>query len=117
MIFDLVHSTNISLSSLKEKLQYPSNKEFAKELLDGTAEIPDDVDDTTALVLKEIGRLGMEVKHESGQKFVILPEQFKYFWRQATESTSSIPSTIYFSHYKAATESDIITNFRPRKLQ
>lgn len=50
--FDYAHSAKITLSSLSEKLGYLSDTEFAEQLLSGTAEIPDDVDDTTALVLE-----------------------------------------------------------------
>ena len=114
--FDLAHSAKISLSSLKDKLGYLSDTEFAKELLDGSVDIPSDVDDTTTLVLEEIGRLGMEIQHEDGQKFTITPEQFKYFWRKVKEDTSSSISTVHYGHYKAASDSEAITKFLSQKI-
>ena len=59
--FDLAHSAPITLSSLSTKLGYLSDTEFAAELLGGRAKIPSDVDAQTALVLKEICRLGMQL--------------------------------------------------------
>ena len=114
--FDLAHSAKITLSSLQEKLGYLSDTEFAKELLGGEAVIPADVDETTTMVLEEIGRLGMEIQNEDGQKFTITPTQFKYFWRKVKESTSSSTSTVHYGHYKAATDSPIITKFLTQKL-
>jgi hypothetical protein len=52
--FDLSMSMTITMSSLREKLGFLSDTEFATNLLSGDIEISDDVDNVTAIVLTEI---------------------------------------------------------------
>ena len=114
--FDLAHSAPITMSSLAEKLGYLSDTEFAQQLLSGQVEIPSDVDDTTAIVLEEIVRLGMTVKSFAGEKVIITPEKFRHYWRQVREETASSASEFHFGHYRAATHLDKITKFFSDKL-
>ena len=48
-------------SLLGEKLQYLSNKSLAKAIITGTYDIPTDLEPATAMILKEIGKLGMKI--------------------------------------------------------
>ena len=50
-------SAPITMSSLREKLGFLLDTEFANNLLSGKVDIPDDVDDVTAMILREICRL------------------------------------------------------------
>jgi hypothetical protein len=52
--FDLSMSTTISMSSLQEKLRFILDTKFATNLLSGSIDIPDNVDDVTVMVLREI---------------------------------------------------------------
>ena len=72
--FGQAYSTKITLSSLQQKMGYLSDTDFSKKLLDGIVDIPDDVDNSTVLVLEEIDRLGMSIKNEDGQQFTITPK-------------------------------------------
>ena len=114
--FDLAHSATISLSSVGKKLGYLSDTAFARELLSGSVDIPSDVDATTALILEEIARVGMMMQTADGERLEITPEQFKRYWKQVREDTSSSISTIHFGHYRAATKSDKISKFLSQKI-
>ena len=74
--FDLAHSAHISMSSLAKKLGYLLDTEFVQQLLSRQIVILSDVDDTTAIVLEEITRLGMTIESFVGEKLVITPEKF-----------------------------------------
>jgi hypothetical protein len=52
--FDLSMSATITMSSLWEKLGFLSDTKFATNLLSGSVDIPDNVDDVMAMVLREI---------------------------------------------------------------
>ncbi len=52
--FDLSMSATITMSSLWKKLGFLLDTEFATNLLSGSVDIPDDVDNVTAMVLREI---------------------------------------------------------------
>ena len=72
--FQLAHSAKINKSSLSWKLGYLSDTDIAREMLEGTYDIPDDVDDVTHMVLTEISKLGMELVAGNGEKIVVTPE-------------------------------------------
>ena len=114
--FDLAHSAPVTLSSLSTKLGYLSDTEFAAELLGGRAKIPADVDARTALVLKEICRLGMRLRTDDGEEITVSPDDFRKYWKKAREETSSSTCGIHFGHYRAATKSDKITKFLSQKV-
>ncbi len=48
-------------SLLGEKLRYLSDEALAKAIITGTYEIPTDLDPAAAMILKEIGKLGMKI--------------------------------------------------------
>ncbi len=52
--FDLSMSASITMSSLREKLGFLSDIKFATNLLSGNVKIPDDVDNVTAMILREM---------------------------------------------------------------
>ena len=59
--FLLAHSAPIMNLLLGEKLRYLSDEALAKAIITGTYEIPTDLDPATAMILKEIGKLGMKI--------------------------------------------------------
>ena len=52
--FLLAHSAKITNTTLAEKLGYLSDAKVVEELITGRMDVPDDVDDVTALILDEI---------------------------------------------------------------
>jgi hypothetical protein len=73
--FDLSMSASITISSLQEKLGFLSDTEFATNLLSGKVEIPDDVDNVTAMILREIISL-FQTLHSEHQEITLGEEQF-----------------------------------------
>ena len=105
----------ISKTRLLEQLGYLADTEVAQQIIEGTFEIPDDIDDATALVLEEIGRIGVQMT--SGEiTLSITPEEFQYFWKRIKEGTASLYSGIHYGHYKAAAHSDKISSFLSKKI-
>jgi hypothetical protein len=66
-------SPTITMSSFQEKLGFLLDTEFATKLLSRSIDIPDDVDNVTAMVLREIIRLFGTLK--SGHQEVNLGEE------------------------------------------
>ena len=62
--------------------------------MEGSYEIPDDLDDATTLILEEIGRLGVQLTN--GEITIeITPEEFQYFWKRIREGTASSYSGVH----------------------
>jgi hypothetical protein len=55
--FDLSMSVPITMSLLQEKLGFLSDTKCANNLLSGEVDIPDDVNNVTAMILREICHL------------------------------------------------------------
>jgi hypothetical protein len=62
---------------LGEKLRYLSDEALAKAIITGTYEIPTDRDPATAMILKEIGKLGMKIVNGNNNEIIITQEDFK----------------------------------------
>ena len=60
-----------------EDLKYLGDSEITKNIFTGIYEIPDDVDNATALILMEIGKLGMKISCGEEEDIVITPDNFK----------------------------------------
>ena len=103
-------SAPITMSSLRERLGFLSDTEFANSLLEGEVQIPWDVDDVTAIILDIIIHL-FGLLREGHSMVDLMADHFRYFWRRFKEKTSSSISGVHAGHYKAATYSDIITTF------
>ena len=78
--FDLSMSAPITMSSLRTKLGFLSDMDFANDLLTGNVHIPWDVDDVTATVLEEIIRL-FGLLREGHSVVDITADQFWYYWK------------------------------------
>ena len=113
--FQLAADAPISKTRLLEQLGYLADTEVAQQIIEGTFEIPDEIDDATALVLEEIGRIGVQMTN--GEiTLTITPEEFQYFWKRIKEGTASSYSGIHYGHYKAAAHSDKISSFLSKKI-
>jgi hypothetical protein len=80
--FYLVHSAPIMNTLLGEKLQYLLDKSLAKAIITGMYNIPTNLDPTTAIILKEIGTLGMKIVNGDANEIIITLEDFGCFWRK-----------------------------------
>ena len=58
----------------------------------------------------------MKIRNEEGQEIVITPEDFIRFWKRVGEFTSSSPSGIHYSHYKASTKCKLSSNIYAQQL-
>ncbi len=114
--FSLAHSAPIMMTLLGECLCYLSDKELARSIIEGTYDIPSDMDPATKMILKETGRLGMKIVNGKGSKNIITPEDFKRFWRKVKEFTSSLMSGVHYRHYMAAIQDDLSTEILAQQL-
>jgi hypothetical protein len=77
--FSLAHSAPIMNLLLGEKLQYLSDKSLAKAIIIGPYNIPTNLDPAMAMILKEIGKLGMKIVNSNKNRIIITPEDFRRF--------------------------------------
>ena len=105
----------ITSSMLIEQLGYLGDSEIAQQLVEGRYDIPNELDDATALILQEIGRVGIQLTN--GEVTIkITPEEFQYFWKRIREGTASSYSGVHYGHYKAAAHSEKLSRFLARKI-
>jgi hypothetical protein len=78
--FDLSMSAPITMSSLRTRLGFLSDADFANSLLTGDVHIPWDVDDVTATVLDKIIRL-FGLLREGRGVVDITADHFRSYWR------------------------------------
>jgi hypothetical protein len=104
--FSLMHSAPIMNLLLREKLQYFQD---TKAIITGTNNIPTDLDPTTAMILQEIGKLGMKIVNGDNNKNIIPPEDFKSFLKKVNKFTSLSMSDVHYGHYKAAIQDKLST--------
>lgn len=115
--FALAESASALISSLRQSVGYLADTEFAKDLLEGRAEIPDDVDEKTSLILQELQRLCQLVRGaERDSAFEVTGENYSWFWSRVRERTSSSYSGAHFGHGKAASKSKTLSDFFARKI-
>jgi hypothetical protein len=105
--FSLAHSAPIMKTLLGERLRYLSDESLARSIKLGTYDIPSDLDPATKLILEEIGKLGMKIVNGEGNEIVIMPNDFKHFWRKVNKFTLSSMSGVHYGHYKAAIQDEL----------
>jgi hypothetical protein len=113
--FNLSRSALITMTSLRERLGFLSDTEFAQTMLRGEVHIPADVDGTTTIVIKEIIWLFQSL-HKEHIEISLGADEFRCYWRCVHEKTSSAIFTVHFGHYKLATFSDRVTKFLATKI-
>ncbi len=114
--FTLAHSAPIMSHLLGERLRYLSDEEIARQIITGTYNIPDELDDATKIILAEIGRMGLKIINVEGTEIEITPEDFKLFWRRVYKFTFSSMSGIHYGHYKAAAMDKFSTKLLAQQL-
>jgi hypothetical protein len=113
--FDLFRSAPITMTSLRERLGFLSDTEFAQSMVRGEVHIPADVDDTTTIVIEEIIWLFQSL-HEGHVEISLGADEFRYYWRRVRKKTSLAISTVNFGHYKLAMFSDTVTKILATKI-
>ena len=91
----LAHSAKTTNTTLAEKLGYLSDAQVAEALIAGKMDIPENVDDVTALIIDEISQLGMKLVAGNGEEITVSPDDFKRYWKQACEKTNSSMSLVH----------------------
>jgi hypothetical protein len=104
------HSAPIMNSLLGERLRYLSDKALAKAIITGTYNIPTDLDPATAMILREMGKLGMKIVNGDNNSIIITPKEFKQFWKKVNKFTSSSMSGVHYGQYIAAIQDTQSTN-------
>ena len=74
---------------LGDKLRYLSDRDIASQIIEGTYDIPTDLDRESTLILEEIGRMGVKIINGDRPPINITPEDYTKFWRRINEFTSS----------------------------
>jgi hypothetical protein len=105
--FSLAHSTPIMKTFLRERLRYLSIKSLARSTILGAYDIPSDMDPATKLILEEIGKLGIKIVNGEGNEIIIMPDDFKCFWRKVNKFTSLSMSGVHYGHYNAAIQDEM----------
>jgi hypothetical protein len=101
---------------LGEKLRYLSNETLARSIITGTYVILAKMDAATKLILEEIGKLGMKLVNGEGNKIIIMPKDFKRFWKKVNKFTSSSMSGVHYGHYKTAIQDRLCTEILAQQL-
>jgi hypothetical protein len=113
--FHLANSAPICQGLLGKQLGYLADTETAQRILDGSFQPGVEVDDATALLLEEIGRLGCMLTN--GEMIIeITAAEFQEYWRRTREATSSSYSGVHFGHYKAAGQTEFLSKFFAKKI-
>ncbi len=89
---------------------------MAKAIITGTYNIPTNLDPTTAMILKEIGTLGMKIVNGNANKMVITQEDFRCFWKKVNKFMSLPMSGVHYGHYKAVTQDLLSTEVLATQL-
>jgi hypothetical protein len=96
--------------ALRRAPRYLLDESMAKAIITGTYKIPTDLDPATAMILKEIGKLGMKIVSGKNNKIIITPEDFKQFWKKFNKFTSLSMSGVHYGHYKTVVQDPQSTN-------
>jgi hypothetical protein len=72
-----------------------------QQMLEGTYEYPQDLDQATQLLFEEAAYTYADLSKREITTYVT-PEDFQHIWRTAQEQTGSLYSGLHFVHYIAA---------------
>ena len=108
--FQLAMEAPISRTKLIDQLGYLGDSKISQQIIEGTYDVPDKIDNATALILEEINKIGTQLKN--GEVVIeITKEEFKHFWHCIKEGMASYYSGIHYGHYKASAFLEKISNF------
>ena len=61
------------------------DEDVARAIVDGTYEIPPELDESTKFTLQEIGEMGRKTKCGGGHKIIITTKDFQTFCKRVSE--------------------------------
>ena len=102
--------------SLAGKIRYLEDGDVARAIVDGTYEIPPELDESTKFTLQEIGEMGRKTKWGKGHEIITTTKDFQMFWKRISEWTASLALSIHYGHYKAAVKSKILSKINAQQL-
>ena len=105
--FHLTEGTPVMQEPLLLHLGYFGDTMVAQQILDGTYECPDGMDNYTREFLQSL----QQSRHISPDEQIdtdITKEDFQAYWKKARERTFSSMSGLHFGHYKAAVKSALL---------
>ncbi len=79
--FQLTTESPISSTKLIDQLGYLGNNKITQKLVEGKFDIPEEIDDTTALILEEICKSGVKLTNRE-VTIDVTPDDFKYLWKR-----------------------------------
>ena len=89
---------------------------LAKDIVEGVAPIPEEVDEATRLYIQEIQSLAKMNTRSYEDKFVMTGNQFSSFWKSANENTQSSVSGHHYGFYKAGAKSRYVSDAHALQL-
>lgn len=113
--FHMAEEAPICQGHLRGDFGYNAVSPTAQAILEGKYQFPPDFDSATKELCMECARIRQVISKNSTISTISM-EHWKSKWRKADESTSSSASGLHFGHYKAAVDSDIISQFHALKV-
>jgi hypothetical protein len=89
---------------------------LAKAIITGMYNIPTNLDTATAMILKEVGTLGMKIVNGDANEIIITLEDFRCFWKKVNKFPLLSMSGVHYGHYKAATQDLLSTEVLAMQL-
>lgn len=105
----------ISNCSISESLGSFGFTQLGEDITSGNFSPPPDLDDTTAALLEEIGKLGKQFR-DNYVDITISPDEFSNIWSKAREKTSSSMCGVHFAHYITAAGSKFLSTVFAKKI-
>ncbi len=94
---------------------YLVNTPASRAVLNETYKVPADSNKATAKLFAEIAAIHAIIPKDS-VSIIIMPDQWKRYWKVVNEDTSSLELGLHFGHYKVGSKSDIITHYHAAQV-
>jgi hypothetical protein len=114
--FRLTEQTPFMQDPLLSSLGHLGLTATAQDILSGTYECPEEVDEYTKTFLTSL-QFPSHPHMIPDISCEITKQDFQQYWRKAKERTSSSLSGLHFGHYKAAAHSDYLSELQAVKTQ
>ena len=110
--FHLGHDAPIASTLLGYELQYLQDIHVAYSILMGTYMISPHLDQATQLILREIAKLGKAILTGTQPNTItITGEDYSNYWKRINDRTSSSPSGLHITHYKASALDPVLSEY------
>ncbi len=122
-IFSEIHEKRYTLAGkapicngvLFEQFRYTANTPASKVVLDGTYQVPANLDTATIELFDKIAAI-CRLLPASSISIVITPEQWKQYWKIVNDETLSSESGIHFGNYIVGSKFDIISHYHTAQV-